>query len=222
MWRLSVEALNDVQQMTSVIDVFKTFSASRVARGVGKDLMTGNGVGKPLGLIPSLQLLATQAGTVCIGSSETTGGAQTGSNSVGITDVTSLYFSVDQSYRQSPKCAWLMNDNTRLTLSATISKQGEAVWRVANGKDYLFGKPIYTAPSMANIGNGNIPICFGDLSYWVSRHATAGDRVQLLKEFSGGIEKGEVGLRCWQRWDGALLYSSANGTCPIKFLVTHS
>jgi HK97 family phage major capsid protein len=223
MWRLSIEALQDLDQLTTAIELFQRFSADRVARGVAHDLIGGNGLNRTLGLLTSLVALGSVAqGALATGDSESTGGGQTGSNSIGSTDLNTLYFSVDQAYRQSPKCAWLCNDSTRVFLSSIVDKSGLPLMKLIDGRDTLLGKPVITSPSMPAMGSGTMPIVFGDLSYWITRHATAGDRVQLIKEASGLIEQGEVGLRTWSRWDGALMYSSASGTCPIKYLVMHS
>lgn len=222
-YRMDVSAFQDLQEMTSAIALFSTFSSKRLGRGIGRDLtVLGNGSGKPLSLINSLVTSGNCQAAVCTGSSESTGGAQTGANSVGVSDIANLYFAVDESYRQSPKCAFLMNDSTRSYLSRIITKQGNPVWGdLSNGRNLLMGKPVFTSPSMASIGAANIPIVFGDLSYWVSRHATAGDKVTVLKETYA--DKAQVGLRCWQRWDGCLVYSSAvSGTPPIQYLICHS
>lgn len=222
-FRMDISAFQDLAEMTSAIALFSTFSSKRLGRGIGRDLtVNGNGSGKPLSLLNSLVTSGNCQAAVCTGSSESTGGSQTGANSIGVTDISNLYFAVDNSYRQSPKCAWLMNDSTRSFLSRIINKQGNPVWGdLTNGRNLLMGKNVYTSPSMASIGAGNIPIVFGALDYWISRHATAGDKVTVLKEIYA--DKAQVGLRCWQRWDGALCYSSAvSGTPPIMYLINHS
>ena len=225
-WRLSIEALQDLERLTTALDLFKVFSADRVARGVGKDLLIGNGVGKPLGLVTSLQLLSNAQGAVASGDSESTGGAQTGANSIGSTDLENLYASVDPAYRVQPKCAWLMNDGTRQAISSIIDKYGNRLNLIerVDGKDFLFGKPLYVSPSMPSISAASISVLFGDLSFWCTRHAVSGDRVQVIREAPGLAERGEVGLRTWSRYDGALLFGSSNSsaTPPIKYLQQHT
>src|SRR6267143_5023064 len=44
LWRLPIEALQDVEAMGGAMEIFKTFAADRIARGVGKKLVNGNGV----------------------------------------------------------------------------------------------------------------------------------------------------------------------------------
>jgi HK97 family phage major capsid protein len=225
LWRLSVEAFSDLDQMTTAIDLFGKFSAQRVARGVGRDLMTGNGSGKPLGLIPSLMVSGAPY-VVATGSSESTGqGAQTGVNSIGYSDMCNCMENLNEAFLKSSKCAWLMNQSTRSSIGKILDHSGRPLMQFdsSTGRYWILGKPVIIAPSMANIGSAAIPVVLGDLSYWISRHATAGDRVQVVKETVGLIEKGEVGLRTWQRWDGALLYSAAvSGTCPMTYIMNHS
>jgi len=40
-WRLPIEALQDVEAMGGAMEIFKTFAADRIARGVGKKLVNG-------------------------------------------------------------------------------------------------------------------------------------------------------------------------------------
>lgn len=221
-FRASLESFQDLEDTTTLIDLFAKFTAARIGRGAGRDLTVGNGVGKTLGLIPSLTVAGNCSAGTAVGSSEVTGGSQSGANSLGVTDVNVLFFSVDAAYRNSPKAAWLMADGTRQYLSQLLNKQGAPVFGdLAKDRSMLLGKPVYTSPSMASIGSAAIPIVFGDLSYWVTRHATGGDRVQLLRETYS--DKGQVGLRSYSRYDGCLLYSaSVSGTPPIKYLINHS
>jgi hypothetical protein len=106
-WRFSL------LETGTALDLFQVFAASRMGLGVGRDLMTGNGVGKPLGLIPSLQVLGNCQAGVCQGSSETTGGPQTGANSIGYSDILLLANSLDNAVLAAPKCAFLCNVSTR-------------------------------------------------------------------------------------------------------------
>lgn len=224
MWRLSIEALADLEGLTSALDLFNRFSSDRIARGVGANLMNGTGGNQPLGLITSLQLLGTGGTVIAAGSSESTGGPQTGANSVGFSDLVNLACSLDPSYAASPSTCWLMNFTTFSSINRILDKYGRPLdlikWQ--DGKYVLLGKPLYISPSVPSIGASSVPVLFGDFSYFAVRHARAGDRVSIIKEAAGLVEKGEIGMRTWGRWDSALLFGSSSTPPPIVYLTNHS
>lgn len=221
-YRISIEAFQDLQQMTTAISLFSRFTASRIGLGVGRDLTVGNGVAKTLGLVPSLLACGNCQGAVAAGSSANTGGAETGATSIGSQDVDNLYWAVNEAYRRQPKCAWLASDTTKNYLSKLLNKNGSPIFAdLTKERSMLYGKPFLTSPSMASISSASISLVFGDLSAWYTRHATAGDRVTVLRETYA--EKGQIGLRSWSRYDGALIYSaSVGGTPPIMYLQQHT
>jgi HK97 family phage major capsid protein len=223
MYKLSLEAFEDVESAGGAIELFKTFAASRISRGVGKLLVNGNGSGQTLGLVNAL-LAAGITPTVAAGSSGNTGGSESGATSIGSADIAKLYFSVDASYRASPKCGFLMNDNTLTYLASIVTKQGIPLVNWVDGTDaFILGKPVFVSPSMNSIGASNYPVVFGDCSYWMTRCAVdATTRVMLFKESPGLIENGEVGLRMFARYDGALLWNDTGSPAPFGVLQNHS
>jgi HK97 family phage major capsid protein len=225
LWRFSYELLSDLQGMTTALELFQQFSSDRIARGAGANLMTGTGSGMPLGLITSLQLLGTGGTVIAAGSSETTGnGAQTGSNSVGDSDLVNLATSLDPSYAASPSTCWLCNFSTFSSINRILDKYGRPLnlitWQ--DGKYFLLGSPLYISPSVPSIGAGAVPLLFGDFSYFAVRHARAGDKITIVKEAQGLIEKGEFAMRTWTRLDCALLFGSVSTPPPIVYLTNHS
>lgn len=226
MWRASFEALQDLEGNVALMNLFKSFAANRIGRGAGRDLMTGNGSGKPLGLVS--QLIMTGVNPVLTqGNARNINGGNTGSpnayqaTSIGSQDLAALYFSVDRAYRGSPKCAWLMNDNTLKSLWQLVSEQGLPLVNIVDGKEFIYGKPVYIAPSMDSIGSSSNPIIFGDLIYWITRCSMDQTYVKLFFEAPGLVEKAEVGLRMYARYDGTLMFSSTQ-TPPINYLQMHS
>src|SRR3981189_2181691 len=73
LWRVPIEAVQDVEAMGNAMNVFKQFAADRIARGVGKKLVNGNGSGTILGLVPSLAAAGVTPVTA-LGSAANTGG----------------------------------------------------------------------------------------------------------------------------------------------------
>jgi HK97 family phage major capsid protein len=224
MWRMSYETLSDLQGMTTALELFQRFSSDRIARGAGANLMTGTGSNQPLGLITSLQLLGTGGTVIAAGSSESTGGSQTGANSVGYSDLVNLATSLDPTYAASPSTCWLCNFSTFSSINRIIDKQGRPLRLITwqDGRYYLLGSPLYISPSVPSIGAGNVPLLYGDFSYFAVRHARAGDKVSIIREAAGLIEKGEFGMRSWTRLDCALLFGSTSTPPPIVYLTNHS
>ena len=218
LWRVPIEVVQDVEAMGGAIEMFKQFAADRIARGVGKKLVNGNGSGTILGLVPALYALGVTP-TSAEGSSANTGGTETGANSIGSKDVASLYFSVNEAYRNNPKTAFFMNDSTRAYLSGIVNKMGSPLVHWQGPEAFIFWKPIKVSPGMDSIGASNTPVVFGDGSYWLTRCVhDEGMYVQLYKEAAGLIEKGLVGFRMYARYGGSLLYNDKNSPAPFGVL----
>jgi HK97 family phage major capsid protein len=222
LWRLSIEAMQDVEAMGGAIELFKAFAADRIARGAARDLAVGNGSSKPLGLIPSL-IAAGVTPTVAVGSAGNTGGTEDGTNSIGSEDIAKLYYSVNEAYRSQPKASFFMNDSTRAYLSRIVNKMGAPLVHWQGPEAFIFGKPIRISPSMDGIGVSKYPVVFGDGAYWLTRKIVDDNSyVQLVKEAAGLIEKGEMALRMFCRFDGELLYNDAGSPSPFGLLQNHS
>jgi HK97 family phage major capsid protein len=193
--------------------------------------VTGNGSSKPLGLIPALEELAsvTTPFIIAAGSATHTGGAETGANSIGIPDLSNLYYSVDDAYRSNPKCAWLMRDSTLNYIDGLIvTKLGQKLDLVKyiDGKPFILGKPVKISPSVPAIGPSNVSVVFGDLSFWCTKIVTgiAGNGmplgyVQTYQEAPGLIENGLIGFRAFLRAGGVLAVNDRNSPSPINYLM---
>lgn len=224
LWRVSIEAFQDLEASYGVIQMFKRFAAQRIALGAGAKLLKGTGVGEPSGLVTSLvaNFGSNAFGRIAVGSSSNTGGSETGVNSVGSDDLYALFYSVNAAYRTSEKCAWLMNSNTMAYIAGLKDKMGRPLIALDSPTSLLLGKKVWIAPSMPDIGAAANTIVFGDLSYWLTRCAKNAGYIKLYKEAPGLIEKGEVGLRAFVRYDGVLLYGDSAQVPPIRMLQHHS
>src|SRR5205807_673666 len=93
-YTVSMEAMQDLTDNLTVVNLFNRFSADRLARGIGRDLVIGDGSGKPLGFVTSL--VANGAPTVtAAGSAANTGGSEAGYNSLGSADFSSAISKLD-------------------------------------------------------------------------------------------------------------------------------
>lgn len=220
----SLESFQDLEGSLSVVNLFKKFSWDRLRRGIGADLVNGNGIGTTLGLIPSLQAVAAPI-IVASGSSANTGGSETGLTSLGSADFEAAYNAIDAAYLASDKAAWFMNQKTLAKVAGIVTKQGMQLNLVQyiNGKPFIYGVPVKICPSLPGFGSGNIPVVLGDGSYWATRLITDEQSgIKVYSEAPGLIENGKVGLRTFVRAHGALLYSDTNAPSPFIMIQTHS
>jgi HK97 family phage major capsid protein len=114
-----------------------------------------------------------------------------------------------------------MTDSTLQFLWKLLDKYGRPLINLETGRPFLYGKPVYIAPSMPSIGSKGNVVIFGDLSYFMVRCAVDQSYVQIFKEAPGLVENGEVGFRMFTRYDGKLLFSGLTSP-PINYLQCHS
>jgi len=214
---VSIEFGQDAEAFVSSIE---NFFAGRIARGVGRDLVTGNSAGHIRGLLPSLESLGVPF-TTASGSAADDGSASTGANSIGSADLHNLFSSVNSAYRNSPKCAWLMADTTLLAIASLRDKMGAQLGLVkydGDGQPRLFGKPIYISPSLPSIApSAQGVVIFGDLSRWITRAVPRTNYVQRFSEIPGIAEQGKVCFEAFARYGGQLLATDSSAS-PISYL----
>lgn len=220
---VSLEAFDDIEGALSAVSIFDSNFASRFARGIGKDLVTGSGSGKTLGLIPSL--LAANVPTVVMDATNVNDGTSSGATTLDTAAFGSALQQLDDAYANSPRCAWIMNKKTLATVASQLDKQGRLVDLVkyVDGRPFIHGIPVKIAPSMDNLGSAKNPVVLGDLSFWATRLATGEESgIQVIKEATGLIEYGKVALRAFLRADGALLYNDSSSPAPFIIIQNHS
>ena len=152
MIKISEELLND-----SVFDM-PTYIAREFARRIGaaeeEAFFTGDGTGKPLGILAA------------------TGGAQTGVTAASATAITmdeviDLFYSLRAPYRK--RAAFVVNDATVKAIRKLKNGNGDYLWQpslTVGAPDMLLGRPVYTSAYMPTIGAGAKTILFGDLGYY--------------------------------------------------------
>ncbi|MGJ4852031.1 phage major capsid protein [Bacillota bacterium Meth-B3] len=192
MIKVSEELLND-----SVFDV-PSYIAREFARRIGaaeeEAFFTGNGSGKPLGILA------------------TTGGAETGVTAASATAITmdevmDLFYSLRAPYRRG--AVFLMNDSTVKALRKLKNGQGDYIWQpsvTAGTPDTILNRPVYTSAFMPTIAAGAKSILFGDLGYyWVADRE--GRSFKRLNELYAAT--GQVGFLSSERVDGKLILPEA-------------
>jgi HK97 family phage major capsid protein len=220
----SLESFQDLGDTLSVVELAKRAFASRLARGIGADLMNGNGSSKPLGLIPALEA-AGVVPVVANGSAGNTGGAETGANSLGSADFSNALAHLDSAYLSSDKLAWAMNRKTLNFLNGLVNKVGAPLNLVqyVDCEPFIYGVPVKISPSVPDIGASSTPVILGDFSYWCTKLVMDENvGLQVYKEGPGLAEAGNIGLSCFVRGGGALLYNDTSSPAPFVLIQNHS
>ena len=190
--KISEELLNDsVFNMPAYIS--KEF-ARRIGAAEEEAFFTGNGTGKPLGILAA------------------TGGAQTGvtaaaAAAITFDEVIDLFYSLRAPYRRN--AVFVMNDSTVRELRKLKDGRGQYLWQPAvtgGTPDTILNRPVYTSSFMPTIAAGAKTILFGDLSYyWVAdRQGRSFKRLNELYATTG-----QVGFIGSQRVDGKLVLPEA-------------
>ena len=198
MIKVSDELLQD-----SVFNI-ESYIAAEFARRIGaaeeEAFITGNGTGKPTGL-----LHATNGAGI---------GVTTNGNTPTADEIFDLIHSIKSVYRK--KAVFLLNDSTLKALRKLKDGQGQYLWQpgLKEGQpDTLLNSRLVTSPFMPEIDSGNKVILFGDFkSYWIADRQ--GRSFQRLNELYAAT--GQVGFRATQRVDGRLVLAEAMKCLAVK------
>ena len=190
--KVSEELLND--SAFDLENYFATEFARRIGNAEEAAFLTGNGSGKPTGILADI------------------GGAEIGVTAASETAITAdeiidLFYSLKSPYRK--KAIWVLNDRTIKAIRKLKDSNGQYLWQPAlhEGEfDTILGKRIYTSPFAPEIGAGAKTIAFGDFSYyWI------GDRqgVAFKRLNERYAETGQDGFLASKRVDGKLILPEA-------------
>ena len=192
MIKVSEELLND-----SVFDL-EGYISREFARRIGakeeEAFFTGDGSGKPLGILAA------------------TGGAETGVTAASSTAVTAdelmdLFYSLKSPYRRN--AVWVLNDSTIKAIRRLKDNNGQYLWQpslVAGTPDTILGRPVKTSAYMPAIAAGAKTVAFGDFSYyWIADRQ--GRSFKRLNELYAA--NGQVGFLGSQRVDGKMILPEA-------------
>ena len=195
--KVSEELIND-----SVFDI-EGYIAREYARRIGAKeeaaCFTGDGTGKPLGILAS------------------SGGAQVGvtaasAAALSCDEVIDLYHALRSPYRKN--AVWLTNDSTIKALRKLKDGNGQYIWQpslTAGTPDTILSRPVKTSSYMPEIAAGAKTLAFGDFSYyWIADRQ--GRTFKRLGELFAPT--GQVGFLGSQRVDGRLILPEA-----VKVLV---
>jgi HK97 family phage major capsid protein len=170
--------------------------ARRIGRAEEEAFITGNGTGRPTGILTS-------------GEAVTTAGA-----AITADEVIDFYHSLKEPYRKT--AVFITNDQTVKTLRKLKDANGQYIWQPglqSGTPDTILGKPFKTSVYMPNIASDAKVLAFGDFSYyWVAdRQGRAFQRLNELFAVTG-----QVGFKATQRVDGKLTLPEAVKVLKIK------
>ncbi|MCR4719762.1 MAG: phage major capsid protein [Firmicutes bacterium] len=194
--KVSNELLSD-----SVFDL-ESYMASEFARRIGNAeedaFINGNGTNKPTGIITSASAGVTTAAA----------------SAITLDEIIDLYHSLKTPYRKN--ASFIMNDATIKVIRKMKDENGQYLWQpsVRDGEpDTLLGRPIYASSYMPTIAASNVPIIFGDYSYyWIADRQ--GRVFKRLNELYAGND--QTGFLATQRVDGKLTLEEAVKKLTMK------
>jgi HK97 family phage major capsid protein len=196
--RVSIELMQDSKFRLD--DVLSAAFAIRLARGVGASFM------------------GTLLSEATIG--KAAAGGQT--SSIIFEDIVDMVGSVNEVYRQSPKCGWMCRQTTVDVIAKLKDSNGRPLGLIEYSLrrvPYLWGYPIYVSPSVPALGPGspaagNKALLFGDFGAWKVRRVADSLRVRRLAERYA--EYGQIAFCATLRANGALGKASS-ASSPITF-----
>ena len=191
MIKISNELLND-----SAFDL-AAYIAQRFGVRMGnaeeRAFITGDGVGKPLGLLDDA---CAQVGVTAAAADKVT-----------FDEIFRLYYSLRAPYRK--KAQFLCNESMVLQLMTLKDNNGNHIWKpgLDIGKpDTLLNRPLRTSSFMPGLSAGNKAMTFGDYSYyWIADRKNRTFR--RLNELYARTD--QVGFMTTQRVDGKLILPEA-------------
>ena len=175
----------------------------RLYRAVNTALTTGDGSGDPNGVVTAAYI-----------------GENAASGALTRTDLVRLIHSVDKSYRESPKAAFMFHDSTlRYIRLLTIgSNDDRSLWQpsMREGEpDRIEGYKYWINNDMDELGANKKSVLFGDFGKYLIRNIPPLRVVRLNERYA---EQDSVGFIVLARYDGDLLKANTTTSCPIKYL----
>jgi HK97 family phage major capsid protein len=119
-------------------------------------------------------------------------------------DLEDLVYSVDEAYRLSPSCGWMMHEQTLRSIKKLKDSAGRPLKLVERGADLverLKGYPVTVNNDMPIMAVGAKSILFGDFSTYVIRDVLGIDIKRL--EDSALALNGQIGMIGFARTGGA-------------------
>ena len=170
--------------------------AVRFSKSEEEAFFTGDGIGKPLGIVHQAKV----------------GVVTENDGDINLDDIIELTYSVKKPYREN--AVFIMSEESYTHLKKQKNYNGRNVWQITNGEpDMLFGYPVYTTTKLDDVESGNKPVLFGNFDFYCI--AERGNRIirRLSERYA---EYGQVGFIGTQRVDAKLVIPEAVKSLEIK------
>ena len=184
---VSFELLQDSK--FDLVGLLSRLIANSIWRAINEHVTTGDGSGKPTGVIGC------------------TKGADAAAAAITYDNLVDLEASVDPAYRNNAK--FMMNGKTLAIIKKLKDSTGRPLWEpnVQSGSpSLLLGYPVILNPDMPDVGASKKSIVFGDMKGYTLRQA-AGVGIMRLNERLA--DKLSVGFFGYARFDGKITNASA-------------
>lgn len=211
-YKASLDASMELEEdaFAPMIDLMSDAFSVGFARGIGADLVVGDGTTAPQGVIngAGASVYTTAATGV-----------------LALNDFENVYFKVNRFYRASKKCAWLMNDAAYQMARKATDTVGNPLLKLLDDKETIMGKPVLVSPSLPAY-NGSLgsqlagSFCvFGDLSKLYVRVSKMVIKRQW--QLPGFVDKGKALYTGIMRADAKLLDPTGGVVPPIVAAALH-
>jgi HK97 family phage major capsid protein len=205
-YRASLDASIEFEEddFQNFLNQFERALSIGFARGIGVDLAVGNGTSAPQGIL-----------TGAVNSGVTTANA----GKLVLDDFTDIFFALNRIHRASPKCGWVIADETYQLVRQATDGNGRPLISIKKDKEVILGKPVYVSPSIPYAA-GSTGIVFGDLSQYFVR--LSGLSLVRATQLPGQIEYGKALFTGRMRADAKVVDPSAGSVPPIVYATLHS
>lgn len=193
--RVSLQLLQD--EAVDLTGYLSRILGKRIGRAVSPHFAKGTGTAQPTGLVTA----ATDAQVNV-------------STAAGITHANLLDFEhgLDPAYRRTAQ--WVFNDTTLRAIKGLVDAQNRPLWlpndasSIAQGgaSASLLGYPYVIDQGLDNVGTGNRPIAFGDLSEFIIREVLG---INLFRFNERYMDFLQIGWMAYARYDSNLVDTSA-------------
>lgn len=198
--KVSEELMND-----SVFDL-ENYISAEFARRIGaaeeEAFLTGDGNKKPEGVFTKVAATTDALTTI------------NDASKISFEDIMDLFHSLRSVYRN--KAIWILNDTTIKALRKIKDNTGNFIWQpsvVVGQPDTILNRPYRTSIYALELAAGNVPILFGDFSYyWIADRQ--GRSFKRLSELYAA--NGQIGFLASERVDGKLILPEAVKGLSVK------
>lgn len=166
----------------------------RMARTANDVLTTGDGSGKPQGIVAGAGTGITANATAAIADDE----------------LIDLQHSVNSAYRSAPGVGFMFNDNVLKALRKLKDGDDRYIWQrpdMETGQPaLLLDKPYWINPSMADPAASAVPVIYGDMKKYLLRRVGEWELFIYREKF---FEKKQFGFEVYGRIDGKVTNTAA-------------